>query len=119
MLAFQSQLTAMKHDVLTAQNAVLAKKGNGVLSACNVHLLPSSSTGTSASNLLPDRPIVFGLPAAPFSSDSTAETLEENGSELKKRKRMLTLHNGETVAAGGDMGTFVIGSNVSHGGILI
>ncbi|XP_039683024.1 uncharacterized protein [Medicago truncatula] len=66
MTAFQTQLTAMRHDVLAAQNAVLVKKGKGAHSACQVHLLPSSSTGTSASNLLPDRPIVLGLPAAPL-----------------------------------------------------
>ena len=46
MIAFESQLRAMKHDVLAAQNTVLAKKGNGVNSACKVHLLPSSSTCT-------------------------------------------------------------------------
>jgi hypothetical protein len=116
MLAFQSQLTAMKHDVLAAQNSMLAKKGNGAISACKMQLLPSSSTGASASGLLPDRTMVLGLPAVPFSSDSSDEIQEEIGSNLKKRKRMLTLQNGETFAAEGDVGNFVIGSNVSHGG---
>jgi len=66
MLAFQSQLVVMKHDVLAAQNAVLAKKGNGVTSACKVYLLPSSSIGTSTSSLFLGRQLVLGLPAAPF-----------------------------------------------------
>lgn len=48
---------------------------------------------------------MLGLPAAPFPS----------GSDLKKRKRMLALQNGETFAAEGEMGNYVIGSNVSHG----
>jgi len=116
MLAFQSQLTAMKQDVLAAQHSMLAKKGNGAISVCQVNLLPSSSTGTSASNLLPSRPLVLGLPTAPFSSDSTDETQDENGSDLKKRKRMLALHNEEIFTVERDVGNFVIGSNVSHGG---
>jgi len=118
MAAFQTQLTAMRHDVLTAQNSVLAKRGNGAHAICKVNLLPSSSTGTSASNLLQDRPLVLGLPAAPFSSESDASAHEENGSEAKKRKRMLALQNGEPFAADGEMGNNVIGPNVSHGGDL-
>jgi len=106
----------MKQDVLAAQNSMLAKKGNGAVSACKVHLLPSSSTGTSASSLLPGRPLVLGLPAAPFSSDPTDEIPDESGSDLKKRKRMLALQNEEIFAAERDVGNFVIGSNVSHGG---
>jgi hypothetical protein len=102
MAAFQTQLTAMRHDVLAAQNAVLAKKGNSVNSACKVHLMPSSCSGTTASNLLPDRPLVLGLPASPFSSESDDDVHEENGSDLKKRKRMLALQNGESFAADGE-----------------
>jgi hypothetical protein len=119
MMAFQSQLTAMKQDVLAAQNAVLAKKGNGVNSACKVHLLPSSSTGTTASSMLPDRPLVLGLPAVPVSTESDAEIQEESGSDLKKRKRMLDRQNELSFAADGTMGNVVIGSNVSHGGMMI
>ena len=81
-----------------------------------MHLLPSSSTGTSASSLLPGGPLVLGLPAAPFSSDSTDEIPDESGSDLKKRKRMLALHNEGIFTAEKDVGNFVIGSNVSHGG---
>jgi len=116
MIAFESQLTTMKHDVLAAQNAVLAKKGNGLNSACKVHLLPSSSTGTSTSSLFPGHQVVLGLPASPFPNEINADTQEENGSELKKRKRMRALQNGDTFAAEGDVGNFVIGPNVSHGG---
>jgi len=60
--------------------------------------------------------LVLGLSAAPYSSESNADANEENGSEAKKRKRMLALQNGEPFAADGDMGNNVIGSNVSHGG---
>jgi len=116
MLAFQSQLTAMKQDVIAAQNSMLIKKGNAAISVCNVHLLPSSSKGTSASSLLPGRPLVLGLPAVPFSSDSNNEAPDESGSDLKKRKRMLALQNEKIFAAEGDVGNFVIGPNVSHGG---
>lgn len=106
----------MKQDVLAAQNAVLAKKGNGVNSVCKVHLLASSSTGTTASSLLPDRPLVLSLPAVPFSSESAAEVQEESGSDLKKRKRMLNRRNEVPFDADGVVGNDVIGSNVSHGG---
>jgi len=101
MLAFQHQLTAMKHDVLAAQNAVNAKKGNGSNSACKVHLLLSSSIGTSASSLLSGLPLVLGLPAGPFMAELNEEVQEDNDSELKKRKRMLALQNGEPFAADG------------------
>jgi hypothetical protein len=116
MLAFQNQLTAMKQDVIAAQNAAYAKKGNGSNSACKVQLLASSSTGNSASNMLPDRPIVLGLPAVPFETENNEEVHEDIGSDLKKRKRMFNLQNGESFAADGDMGNNVIGTNVSHGG---
>lgn len=116
MTAFQTQLTAMRHDVLAAQNVVFAKKGNDVNFVCQVHLLPSSSTGTSVSNLLPDRPLVLRLPATPLSSDNIDDAHEEIGSELKKWKCMLALQNGEPFAAEGELGNFVIGSNVSQGG---
>ena len=115
MAALQTQLTAMRHDVLAAHNSVLAKRGNGAHPVCKVNLLPSSSTGTSTSNLLQDRPLVLGLHAAPCSSESNAEVNEENGSEAKKRKRMLALQNGEPFVSDGDMGNNVITSNVSHG----
>jgi len=118
MLAFQNQLTAMKHDVLAAQNAVNAKKGNGTNSACKVHLLASSSTGTSASSLLPSRPLVLGLPTGPFVTENNEEVQEDSGSELKKRKRMLALQNGEPFVVDGVLGNNVIGTNVSHGGML-
>lgn len=106
----------MKQDVLAAQTAVYAKRGNDTNSACKVQLLASSSTGTSASSLLPGRPIVLGLPAGPFVTKNNDEVHEDNGSELKKRKRMLALQNGESFAADGVMGNNVIGNNVSHGG---
>jgi len=93
----------MRHDVLATQNAVLAKNGNSVNYACKVHLLPSSSTGTTTSNLLPDHPLVLGLPASPFSSESADDVHEENGSDLKKRKCMLALQNGELFAADGEI----------------
>ena len=83
-----------------------------------MHLLPSSSTGTSASNLLMDLPLVLRLPADFLSSESNDEMHEEIGLELKKRKCMLTLQNGEPFVADGDMGNFLIRSNVSHGGML-
>jgi len=118
MATFQTQLTVMRHDVLAAQNSVLAKRGNCAHPVCKVNLLPSSSTGTSASNLLQDRPLVLGFPAAPYSSESNADANEESGSEAKKRKHMLALQNGEPFVADGDMGNNVIGSNVSHGGML-
>jgi hypothetical protein len=116
MLTLQSQLTAMQQDVIAAQNAVLAKKGKGASSGPKFHMLASSSTGTSASNLLANRPLVLGLATAPFSSDSNDDILDENGSDLKKRKRMFALQTEETFAAEGAVGNFVIGSNVSHGG---
>jgi len=59
--------------------------------------------------------VVLGLPAAPFPTEINADTQEDNGSELKKRKRMLALQNGDAFAAEGDVGNFVIGPNVSHG----
>ena len=59
---------------------------------------------------------MLGLPAAPFSNESTTDIHGESGSDLKKRKRMLALQNGETFATEGDVGNIVIGSNVSHGG---
>jgi hypothetical protein len=68
--------------------------------------------------MIPDRPVVLGLPAAPFASASADDDIEENGSELKKRKRMLALQNAKPFAADGEMGNVVIGSNVSHGGML-
>jgi len=86
MLAVQSQITAIKHDVLAAQIVAKAKRGAGVNSPCQVHLLSSSSTGNSTSNLLPSRPLVLGLPAAPFRHDNIADSQEQIGSELKKER---------------------------------
>jgi len=116
MLAFQHQLTAMKQDVLAAQNAMIVKKGNSSNSACKVHLLPSSSTGTSASSLLSARPLVLGLPAGPFVTEHHEAIQADNGSELKKRKRALAIQNGEIDTTDGVVGNNVIGTNVSHGG---
>jgi len=117
----QSQITVIKHDVLAAQHATKTKHGAGTSSSCPVLFLPSSSTGNSDSNLLPSRPLVLGLPAAPIANDTGTDTQEEPGSELKKRKRMLALQNGATspFAADGGEGNFVIGTNVSHGGGML
>ena len=103
MLAVHNQLTAMKQDVIAAQNSVYAKQGNGVNYACKVKLLPSSSTGTMTLRLLPGRPLVLGLPAVPHSNETNDEQQEEIGSESKKRKRLLALQNGESFVADGDM----------------
>jgi hypothetical protein len=120
MIAVQSQLTAIKHDVLAAQVAAKAKHGSGASGSCQVHLLPSSSTGNSASNLLSDGEFVLGLAAGPFLNAGCEESHDFTGSDLKKRKRMLALQNGEesSFAADGDEGNIVIGTNVSHGGML-
>jgi len=82
-----------------------------------VHLLPSSSTGNSASNILPNLPLVICLPAAPFPTASNEESQDDTGSELKKRKSMMALQNGETTsfAADGGEGNNVIGTNFSMG----
>jgi len=108
----------MRQDVLATQNAVYAKQGNDANSACKVHLLASSSTGISASSMLPGRPLVLGLPAASFLTENNDDMYEDNGSELKKRKCVLALQSGEPLAADGDIGNNLIGTNVSHGGML-
>lgn len=110
MLAMQSQITAIKHDVLAAQIAAKEKHGAGVNSPCQVHLLSSSSTGNSTSNLLPSRPLVLGLPAAPFRHDNIADSQEQIGSELEKKERVLPLQNCVTtpLAADGGEGNVVI-----------
>ena len=117
----QSQITVIKHDVLAAQHAAKTKHDACISSSCPVLFLPSSSIGNLASNLLPSRPLVLGLPAAPIANDTGTDTQEEPGSELKKRKRMLALQNGATspFAADGGEGNFVIGTNVSHGGGML
>ena len=117
MLAVHSQITAIKHDVLASQNAAKAKQGTCASLTCQMHFLPSSSTCNSSSSLLPNRPLVLGLPAASFTHAGCDESHDDTGSELKKRKRMLTLQNGDkSFAADGDLGNTVIGTDVSHGG---
>ena len=118
MLVVQSQITSIKHGMLAVQTAAQAKQAAGASSSCQIHLLPSSSTATSASNLLQRLQLVLGLPAASFPSTNNEGIYDENGLELKKRKRMLALQNGESLADG-DMGNDVIGTNVSQGGMLI
>jgi len=110
MLAMQSQITAIKHDVLAAQIAAKEKHGAGVNSPCQVHLLSSSSTGNSTSNLLPSHPLVLGLSAAPFRHDNIADSQEQIGSELEKKERVLPLQNCVTtpLAADGGEGNVVI-----------
>lgn len=111
---------AIKHDVLAAQTAMQAKHDTGGV-GCQIQLLPSSSTRTSASNLHQGHSIVLGLPAAPFTFTGAKHPpsegdgiLDDAGSELKKRKRVLALQNGESsFAAVGVVGNDVIGTNVS------
>jgi len=78
MLVVQSQLTAIKHDILAAHIAAKAKQGTGASLSCQMHFLPSSSTGNSTLSLLPNRPLVLGLPAASLthagSDDSQGKT---------------------------------------------
>ena len=117
MLAVQSQLTAIKHDVLAAHISAKAKQGACASLSCQMHFLPSSSTGNSTSSFLPNRPLVLGLPAASLTHAGSDDSQEDTGSELKKRKQMLALQNGDTsFVADGDLGTNVIGTDVSHGG---
>jgi hypothetical protein len=121
MLAVDSQIAALKNDLLAAQNLAKVKHVASDNRTCQVHLLPSVSAGLSASTLITGCPVVLGLPAAPFTSEESEDDQDVTGSELKKRTRMMTLQNGAitSFAADGDGGTFVIGSNVSQGGILI
>jgi len=110
MLAVDNQISALKNDILVAQNIAKAKHGDGANFTCQLQFLPSSSTGTSASNLITGRPSVLGLPAGPFPNANSEESQDATGSELK-RKRMLALQNGETTSFTTDWGegTFVIG----------
>jgi len=64
MHVVHSQLIAIKHDVLVAHITAKAKQGTGASLSCQMHFLPSSSIGNSTSSLLPNRPLVLGLPAA-------------------------------------------------------
>lgn len=121
MLAVDNQISALKDDLLASQTLAKAKYDAGTNPNCHVQFLHSVSTGTSASNLIAGRPLVLGLPAVPFPTADSEESQDATGSELKKRKRMLALQNGEATSfvADGVEGNFVIGSNVSHGGMLI
>ena len=113
-----------KVRVITAQTVVQAKNGAGAHANCQVNLLPSSSTGTLASNLVSGRPLVLGLPAASFPLTGAKHSQVDNegahnkaGSELKKRKCVMALQNGESsFAVDGVVGNNVIGTNVSVGG---
>jgi len=85
MLAIQSQISTIKHGMLVVQTAARAKQVAGANISCQVHILPSLSTCTSASNLLLGRPLVLGLPAASFPNANNEEPRDESGLELKKR----------------------------------
>jgi len=115
MLAMQSQISAIKHDMLAVQTASQAKHAVGASALCHFQFLASSSSAASASNLIMGRQLVLGLPAAPGPSTINEGTLDETGSELKKRKRMLALQHGDCLADG-EMGNDVIGAYVSQGG---
>ena len=115
MLAVQSQISAIKHDMLAVQTASHAKQAAGACASGHFQFLASSSSAASASNLLTGRQLVLGLPAAPGPCTTTEDTNNETGSELKKRKRMLALQNGECFTDG-EMGNDVIGAYVSQGG---
>lgn len=64
---------------------------------------------------------MLGLTTGPFPNANFEESQDATGFELKKRKTMLALQNGKitSFAADGGEGNFVIGTNVSHGGVLI
>ena len=115
MLAVQSQISAIKHDMLAVQTTSQAKHAAGASASCHFQFLASSSSAASASNLITGRQLVLGLPVAPGPSSINAGAVDENGSELKKRKRMLALQHGECLADG-EMGNDVIGVYVSQGG---
>lgn len=62
---------------------------------------------------------MVGLLDVSFLNVDTNDSQDETGSELKKRKRMLALQNGEkSFAADGDEGNDVIGTTVSFGGYV-
>jgi hypothetical protein len=120
MLAFQIQITAIKHDMLAVQTAAKMKQGIGTGFSGKLHYLPSSSTCNSTSSLLSNQPVVLGLPAVPITHVGCDESHDDTdtGSELKKRKRMLNLQNAtNTFAAEGELGNNVIGTDVSIGGM--
>jgi len=104
--------------MLAVQNAAKAKQGTGGSLYGPLHFLPSYSTGNLTSRMLPNRVVVLGLPAIPFTHAGCDESHDDmdTGSELKKRKRMLARQNGDnSFAADGDLGNNVIGTDVSHG----
>jgi len=115
MLAVQSQISAIKHDMLAVQTASRAKQAAGASVLCQFQFLASPSSAPSTSNLLAGHQLVLGLPAAPFPRTNSEGSLDGNGSELKKRKRVLALQHGECLDDE-DMGNDVIGSYVSQGG---
>jgi hypothetical protein len=97
IVAVQKEISAIKSGILSAQKQALVKAGKNSHEASSSHIvvMPSAAPSPVDSTIARHRPIVLGLLAEPQNKVQVADLsyveaaeYDENGAELKKRKRV-------------------------------